>query len=183
MRTPMSIAGNLPESSEKIRAAIVGSWRKRRTTPREGMKPDNPRAWEDPAPDWLWQTVEAILLRTRSEPDFGGAITMRAITWCTRGDPDARSAQLRELMALWLGNRVPMLDAFLTEAEKMNGGRVAPRKPFVLDGVSITHPTFTTDRAAPIEASIMIRGTTRAVRHVCNIINGMALPDSTPADG
>lgn len=147
-----------PITRDRVRAMIVNAHRARRTTPREGIPAENPRAWEDPAPDWVWQTVDAILAYTTHERDFGLGLATRAISWCARGAPEERAAQIRKVIALWLGERAGMLHHFLTAAEQTNGGRRVPHKrtPAQLaeEAVAILHEstvagTATGNRAHP----------------------------------
>lgn len=104
---------------ERARIALIAPFRKPRATPRANG------ATEDPAPDWVWQTIDAILAISKAENDKGYGLAYRALQWCLRGDAEVRAQRLRDLLALWVGERGPMLHLFLTNAEETNAG---PRK-------------------------------------------------------
>lgn len=109
----------------KARQGLVAQYRTR--------KPDAPPGSRDPkdqlpAPDWLWQMVDAIVERCATEPDHGIGYATRAIAWCEKGDPQSRSDQLRRVIADWPGDRPRMIQRFLEAAEKTNAGRKVPRR-------------------------------------------------------
>lgn len=95
-RTARTARGRLYQS-------IVRRYRRPRRTPRE----DAPGVWEDPAPDWVWKLVEAILEHTRRESDHGQFWVEQALAWCQaggeEGDPVARSARIVALIEMPLG--------------------------------------------------------------------------------
>lgn len=79
----------------RVYQQIVARYRRPRSTPREDM----PGVFEDPAPDWVWQLVEAILEHTQGDPDFGRRWAEEALAWCEAGPNHAvRSAQLLGLV-------------------------------------------------------------------------------------
>lgn len=93
---------------------IVARYRRSRSTPRE----DVPGIFEDPAPDWVWQLVEAILEHTGREADHGRRFVEEALAWCEAcRTPAARGAELLALLGARLGPPpLSRLRAFLDRA-------------------------------------------------------------------
>jgi hypothetical protein len=73
---------------------LVKRYRKPRVVPRIVHK--DLKVSEDPAPDWMWTLTRDILEHTLHEPDLGRGLVEQALAWCEAGDPEARSARLRD---------------------------------------------------------------------------------------
>jgi len=149
-----------PPDLDKVRDRIVRRWRSLRSTPRPGMDPTLGHAcYEDPAPDWVWRLLDAILARRGAEsPATVEKVMESLVQWCAEGDGPSRSAQVRSLIDLWVGPRVPMLVAFLALARLTKAGARVPASPItrapcgcevrvVIANPDIDPPAFTVEPA------------------------------------
>lgn len=90
---------------------VIGRYRAPRATPRPDITSHD--VFEDPAPDWLWMLVRDLLKRSGAEPDGGRTIVEACIAWCEAGDREARSVEIRSLLASTKGPRFPAIRRFL----------------------------------------------------------------------
>lgn len=125
-QTPRTVPMTTMSHAEKMkrtRQALIDMYRTKREAPRPGMSPEDPRAWEDPAPAWVFTTVDRILPKLANEPDLGFGITRLALVWCEAGNVYQRAMQIQALAALWIGPLAPMLKEFVTNAMRTKAGR------------------------------------------------------------
>ncbi len=73
----------------ELRQKLVREGRAPRPTPRfVGGR----ELYEDPAPDWYWRLVDAVLDRAGHLADGGEALARRAVAWCEGAEAESRLA-------------------------------------------------------------------------------------------
>ena len=111
------------EKIQRTRQVLIDMYRTKRDTPRPGAEDLGPRAWEDPAPAWVFTTVDLVLPKLSHEPDFGFGLTRLALAWCEAGNVHQRAMQLQALAKMWIGPLAPMLSLFIKNAMQSKAGR------------------------------------------------------------
>ena len=109
------------EKLKRTRQALIDMYRKPRETPRPGVPPEY--AFTDPAPAWVFTTVDRILPKLRNEPDFGFGLARAVLVWCEGGNVHQRAMQVQALAHLWIGPLAPMLKEFVANASRSKAGR------------------------------------------------------------